>query len=198
MTPTTQDLLRADEIGLKLEVMNDLPMWEAMPSYRHQKHVARIAQSMVRPAELGCECVVIQDVYVQFPNGLKRPDIAILCREPDDADQDPPLRTIPEAVVEVVSKGYEAKDLQIGPTFYLSQGVKDVLVFDPATLLVLHVTASTDLLFPPVAVRGTLAAAGTGLARYVEMDTAFGHQASGPAHALWSGALQDVLDSTAD
>ena len=46
---------------------------------------------------------------------------------------------IPEAVIEVVSKGYEAKDLEIGPPFYLSQGVKDVVVFDPLTLLVLHV-----------------------------------------------------------
>ena len=46
---------------------------------------------------------------------------------------------IPEAVIEVVSKGYEAKDLEIGPPFYLSQGVKDVIVFDPLTLFVLHV-----------------------------------------------------------
>jgi hypothetical protein len=45
---------------------------------------------------------------------------------------------VPEAVIEVVSKGYEVKDLEIGPGFYLSQGVKDVLVFDPTTLLVLH------------------------------------------------------------
>jgi Cft2 family RNA processing exonuclease len=29
--------------------------------------------------------------------------------------------------------------LEIGPPFYLSQGVKDVIVFDPSTLLVLHV-----------------------------------------------------------
>jgi len=29
--------------------------------------------------------------------------------------------------------------LEIGPPFYLSQGVKDVIVFDPLTLLVLHV-----------------------------------------------------------
>ncbi len=40
--------------------------------------------------------------------------------------------------MEVVSRGYEAKDLEIGPRFYLSQGVKDVVVFDPYTLLVLH------------------------------------------------------------
>ncbi len=39
----------------------------------------------------------------------------------------------------MISRGYEAKDLEIGPRFYLSQGVQDVLVFDPYTLLVLHV-----------------------------------------------------------
>lgn len=45
---------------------------------------------------------------------------------------------MPEAVIEMVSKGYEAKDLEIGPPLYLAQGVKDVLVFDPTSLLVLH------------------------------------------------------------
>ena len=39
----------------------------------------------------------------------------------------------------MISKGYEAKDLEIGPQFYLSQGVKDVVVFNPYTLVVLHV-----------------------------------------------------------
>ena len=46
---------------------------------------------------------------------------------------------VPEAVIEVVSKGYEYKDLELGPPFYLAQGVKDVIVFNPQTLLVLHV-----------------------------------------------------------
>jgi hypothetical protein len=49
------------------------------------------------------------------------------------------LTLIPEAVAAVVSRGLEAKDLEIGPPFYLSQGLRDVLVFDPATLLLLHV-----------------------------------------------------------
>ena len=80
------------------------------------------------------------NVYVQFPNGLKRPDISIFCREPSEEEQENVLTLLPEAVVEVVSKGYEAKDLEIGPPFYLSQGVKDVLVLDPSTLLVLHLT----------------------------------------------------------
>ncbi|WP_269461475.1 Uma2 family endonuclease [Methylocaldum marinum] len=58
--------------------------------------------------------------------------------------RNPPRKTkpsvlIPEAVIEVISKGYEYKDLEIGPNFYLAQGVKDVLVCNPYTLVVLHV-----------------------------------------------------------
>ena len=132
-------LLRADELGIRLEMANGLAIWEPQPLYRHQKHVERIAQG-IRPASQpqGCRCVHALDVYVQFPNGLKRPDISIFCREPTETEQDSILTLIPEAVVEVVSPGYEAKDLEVGPPFYLSQGVKDVVVFDPRTLLVLH------------------------------------------------------------
>jgi Uma2 family endonuclease len=133
-------LLRANELGVRLEIVNGLPIWEAQPLYRHQKHVERIARTIrsTVPAD-ACQCVHALDVYVQFPSGLKRPDISVFCREPADEEQDEALTLIPEAVIEVVSKGYEAKDLEIGPPFYLSQGVKDVIVFDPATLLVLHV-----------------------------------------------------------
>jgi Uma2 family endonuclease len=75
---------------------------------------------------------------VSFPDGsLKRPDVALFCQEPSEEDE--AITLVPEAVIEIVSKGYEAKDLEIGPHFYLSQGVKDVIVFDPYTLLVLHV-----------------------------------------------------------
>lgn len=134
-----QLVLRSDELGVRLELVNGLAIWEAQPLYRHQKHVERIAAS-IAPSDGGaCGCVHALDVYIQFPNGLKRPDISIFCCEPDEAAQDSVLTMVPEAVVEVVSKGYEAKDLEIGPPFYLSQGVKDVLVFDPQTLLVLHV-----------------------------------------------------------
>lgn len=78
-------------------------------------------------------------VYLQFGDGsLKRPDISIFRREPDPSEHEDVITLVPEAVVEVVSKGYEAKNLEIGPPFYLAQGVKDVIVLDPATLLVLH------------------------------------------------------------
>lgn len=134
-------LLQASELGIRLEVVNGLPIWEAQPVYRHQKHVERIVNGIVKDASgpSACECVHAVDVFIQFPNGLKRPDISIFCREPAEEEQDSALTMIPEAVIEVVSKGYEAKDLEVGPPFYLSQGVKDVVVFDPLTLMVLHV-----------------------------------------------------------
>lgn len=129
--------LRAEELGIRLEVVSGLPIWEAHPVWKHQKAVDRIRATISRREETACACVHAADVYVQFPEGsLKRPDVAIFCSEPDE--QEDAITLIPEAVVEVVSKGYEAKDLEIGPPFYLSQGVKDVLVFDPTSLLVLH------------------------------------------------------------
>ena len=134
-------LLQASELGIRLEIVNGLHIWEAQPVYRHQKHIERIVQGLTKTddSQSECECIHAVDVYIQFPNGLKRPDISIFCREPSEEEQDSVLTMIPEAVIEVVSKGYEAKDLEIGPPFYLSQGVKDVVVFDPFTLLVLHV-----------------------------------------------------------
>ncbi len=86
------------------------------------------------------------DIYIAFPDGsLKRPDVSIFCNEPPDNEKDSATTLIPEAVIEIVSKGYETKDLEIGPRFYLLHGVKDVIVHDPATLLVLHVRRNATL-----------------------------------------------------
>lgn len=136
--------LRAEEFGIRLEIVSGLPIWEPYPVYKHQKAVDRIRSTIVpvstssEPDETVCACVHAADVYVSFPDGsLKRPDISVFCREPEDEEE--AIKLVPEAVIEVISKGYEAKDLEIGPQFYLSQGVKDVVVFNPYTLVVLHV-----------------------------------------------------------
>lgn len=135
-----QRLLQANELGVRLEIVGGLPIWEAHPIYKHQKAIDRI-RATIQPIALNgevCTCVHASDVYISFPDGsLKRPDISIFCREPEEEEE--AITLIPEAVIEIISKGYEAKDLEIGPHFYLSQGVKDVVVFDPYTLLVLHV-----------------------------------------------------------
>ncbi len=115
-------LLQASELGIRLEIVNGLPIWEAQPVYRHQKHIQRIAQNIIKNNMLDavCHCAHAIDVYIQFPNGLKRPDISIFCQEPSEEEQDSALTLIPEAVIEVVSKGYEAKDLEIAPPPFLS------------------------------------------------------------------------------
>jgi len=136
-----QLLRRADQAGVRLEIVGGLPLWEATPALKHQEMVDRIRASIQKGAsapETDCGCLHFADVYIGFPDGsLKRPDISIFCRRPDEDEE--AITLIPEAVIEVISKGYEAKDLEIGPRFYLLQGVKDVVVFDPYTLLVLHV-----------------------------------------------------------
>jgi Uma2 family endonuclease len=135
--------LRAEEFGVRLEIVGGLPLWEPYPVYKHQKAVDRIRATIrkVSPStegEASYDCVHVSDVYVSFPDGsLKRPDISLFCREPEEEEE--AIKLVPEAVIEVISKGYEAKDLEIGPSFYLSQGVKDVVVFNPYTLAVLHV-----------------------------------------------------------
>lgn len=60
---------------------------------------------------------------------------------------------------------------------------------------VLHVIASTDTLFPPNGLgRSDLAGAGGGRpVTYLEIDTPYGHTASGPAHAQWAEALRQLL-----
>ncbi len=131
-----QTLLKADEIGVRLEVVAGLPLWELWPGLRHQEAIDRIRSSIKCSSD--DTCLHVSSVYIQFPDGsLKRPDVSVFCREPDE--QDEAVTLVPEAVIEIVSKGYEAKDLEFGPQFYLAQGVKDVIVFDPRTLVVLHV-----------------------------------------------------------
>ena len=134
-----QQLIDADALGVRLEVTRGLPTWEFHPVLEHQMQVDRIRGSLKPTGDTsgGCGCLHFADIYISFPDGsLKRPDIAIYCRMPEERDK--PVTLVPEAVVEVVSRGFEAKDIEINPSFYLSQGVKDILVLNPYTDQVLH------------------------------------------------------------
>ncbi len=134
-------LLNAEDLGVRLEIAGNLPIWEASPLYKHQKAVDRIRDSIKKFETDGnrCDCVNAADIYVQFPDGsLKRPDISIFCREPAEEEQEEAIKQVPEAVIEVISKKYEAKDLEISPPVYLANGVRDVVVLNPYTMEVFH------------------------------------------------------------
>lgn len=110
-------LLRAEQLGVRLEIVGGLPIWEAYPVYKHQRAVDRI-RATIELTDAGrhdeCACVHVADIYVSFPDGsLKRSDISIFCREPDEEEE--AVRLVPEAVIEVVSRGYEVKDFEIAP-----------------------------------------------------------------------------------
>lgn len=136
-------ILQTDATGapVRLEYVRGRQKWEASPASRHQKIVRRLERS-IRPAQKdsGCICYELADVLLRFADpdrSLKRPDIAIFCHEPPDTDE--ALEIVPETVIEVLSSGYEEKDLgPDGAPFYIAQGVCDVLVVDAATGTVHH------------------------------------------------------------
>lgn len=147
MTTTTDPLdlmLQTDASGapVRLEYVRGHTKWEASPAVRHQK-AAKVIEASIRPipgGRAGCACYSLQDVFIRFPDpdsSIKRPDIAIFCTEPPDTDQ--ALDMLPAAVIEILSLGYEDKDIgPDGAAFYLACGVRDVLVVDPRGHLASH------------------------------------------------------------
>jgi Uma2 family endonuclease len=144
----------ADEAGIRLEYVNGIPIWEASPVIRHQRITDRIRASLASTHENGgqCGCIHYADIYILFPEGsIKRPDISIFCEEP--AEQDTMCERIPDAVIEILSKGYEKKDTEVSLPFYLAQGIPDIVIFDPATNRVSHYHhGQTDLHASPIAI----------------------------------------------
>ncbi len=123
---------RADDVGIRLEVINGLAVWEMSPNLTHQKAIDRIRRNIADngDAPRTCACLHYADLHIKFPDGSdKRPDVSIFCEEPSETET--AVTSVPAAVIEIISRGYEAKDLEIGPPFYLGQGVGDVLVYDP-------------------------------------------------------------------
>jgi len=131
-------ILEADAAGFRLEMVGGLPVWEASPIVGHQRKVDQIRAS-IRPsdAEAGCACVHYADIQIRFPDGShKRPDISLFCREPDE--ERTAVTLLPEAVIEILSEGYQAKDLEVGIPFYRRMNIPDIIVFNPDTKTVLH------------------------------------------------------------
>ncbi len=55
----------ATDLGIKLEYVDGLPVWEALPVYRHQKKTLDIQISIVMHAESsGCTCIPVADTTI--------------------------------------------------------------------------------------------------------------------------------------
>lgn len=125
--------------GVRLEYVAGMPYWEMMPGARHHDALMTIWSrlSNEQGGSDDCGCFPYAELTLGFPDGsVKTPDLSIFCERP--AEREGLVHLIPEAVVEIISPGYERKDLEIGPTFYLAQGVKDIIVFDPRSNLITH------------------------------------------------------------
>lgn len=136
-TTTTEELIlqtSASGAPVRLEYVRGRMKWEASPASLHQKTARRIERSItpIPGQSNGCACYDIADTLIRFPDpeqSLKRPDIAIFCEEPPDSNE--ALDMLPAAVIEIISVGYEEKDLgPDGAPFYLAYGI-EVLVVDP-------------------------------------------------------------------
>jgi Uma2 family endonuclease len=146
-TTTTEDLiLQTDASGapIRLEYVRGRLKVEASPASRHQM-TAKAIETSIRPraGQSGdCVCFSLQDVLIRFPDpdqSLKRPDIAIFYEQPPESDE--ALDVLPQAVIEILSVGYEEKDLgEDGAPFYLAFGI-EVLVVDPRKALAHHYRA---------------------------------------------------------
>jgi Uma2 family endonuclease len=162
-TATTAEeiILQTDASGapVRLEYVRGRLKVEASPASRHQKTIDRIRLSLTPIPGAGdsCGCFSLADTLIRFPDpdhSLKRPDIAIFCDDPPDSDE--ALDILPAAVIEVLSLGYEEKDIgDDGAPFYIGCGVLDVLVIDPRSGLIRHYRpheAEPLLLHTPAAV----------------------------------------------
>ena len=131
----------ADELGFRMEITGGLPTWELSPVWGHQEICFRIEMSLEQNRtsgnQNGCGCFHASDVSLRFPDGsLKRPDISVFCEKPEEVEET--ITAVPDAVIEIISKGYEKKDWEVSVPFYLQQGIKDVVVFDPFMQQVTH------------------------------------------------------------
>jgi Uma2 family endonuclease len=133
-----QMILDADNMNVRLEFVRGVPLWEASPVAGHQLEIDRI-QNSIKELEGNQTCIHLANTLFKFVDGsLTAPDIAILCQELKPEQLYSALEIVPEAVVEVISEGYEYKDLEVAPSFYLGLGVKDVLILEPRLKIVYH------------------------------------------------------------
>jgi hypothetical protein len=71
-SPSFEELiLQADTIGIRLEVIGGMPVWEASPVAFHQLEVDRIRSSVKASTDGACGCVHLSNTLFKFPDGSR-------------------------------------------------------------------------------------------------------------------------------
>jgi len=55
--PIDPKFLKAEEPGIRLEVVSGLPIWEAHPVWKHQKAIDRIRTTITPGLSSSCSCI---------------------------------------------------------------------------------------------------------------------------------------------
>jgi Uma2 family endonuclease len=101
-------------------------LWEPTPDLHHQTAIHRIIQSIRPTSAHGAEVECCVDRLILTKDGsILRPDIALFttqqCHHPD------PLRTLPFAVIEILSPETERNILEIAAPAYQKLGITETL-----------------------------------------------------------------------
>ena len=129
----------ADDSGIKLGLVSGIPIWEAFPFFQHQEKTLDIQISLRDQARRSdaSACISVADPTIRFPDGsIKRPDISVFCSRP--VERKTVCTQIPEAVIEILNKGYEKKDNEVSLPFYLSWHIPYIALFNPESNRVSH------------------------------------------------------------
>lgn len=135
-----------------LEIMEPLPEWKRMelidgviydmgqPSVPHQIIVTdMLAQISECIDKHGMPCLVLPDPGLRFsPEDLRNyfsPDVTVTCRK--DIVTEKWLIGAPDFVAEVLSPSTRKKDLSIKRRKYLSSGVRELWIIDPAAKIII-------------------------------------------------------------
>lgn len=128
----------SQEVNWRFEKLRGIAVCEANPTPFHQMEIDRIRAS-VRIVNPNVSGIHVANVLFSFEDDtFVQPDIAFLAELPKPLETYEALNVVPTAVIEVTSLGFERKDLDFKPQFYLSNGVKDILIFDPRSKIILH------------------------------------------------------------
>ncbi len=136
--PLEQWIRVSQEMNLRFEKLRGIAVCEANPTPFHQMEIDRIRAS-VRVTNPNVSGIHVANVLFAFEDDtFVQPDIAFLAELPILLETYEALSVVPSAVIEVTSLGFERKDLEFKPRFYLEKGVKDILIFDPRTKVILY------------------------------------------------------------